>query len=147
MSTYKFGAYDLNLENYIKTLRTNINTYLEQDPDTENWSRKDRERFVEAYNQYISGLQNQLDTGNVNFQTGDTGSLHDMYGVFTNEKAARRVASYANKMGQETVKKLNSKQEPQQEKIPTFEDYVKTTYNVHKSWNELVYLAKVEEED
>ena len=147
MSTYKFGAYDLNLENYIKTLRTNINTYLEQDPDTENWSRKDRERFVEAYNQYISGLQNQLDTGNVNFQTGDTGSLHDMYGVFTNEKAARRVASYANKMGQETVKKLNSKQEPQQEKIPTFEDYVKTTYNVDKSWNELDYLAKDEEED
>lgn len=150
MSTYKFGAHDLDLENYIKVLRTNINTYLEQDPNTEKWSDKDRKRFTEAYNLYITGLQKQLDDGVVKFKTGDTGSLHDMEGVFTDEKAARRLASYANKMGKGIVENISSKQKSEDKKeevVPSFEDYVKTAHNVDKSWNELDYLAKDEEED
>ena len=52
---YKFGQKELDLDNYIYNLGTNVQSYL----NNKNWSDSQKQDFMNAYEQYLTGLKDQ----------------------------------------------------------------------------------------
>lgn len=77
---YKFGQNDIDLANYIHNLGTNVQSYL----NSKNWNEGQKQEFVNAYNRYLTGLQDQLANNTNRFTTDDFGSIIDSTGALSN---------------------------------------------------------------
>lgn len=77
---YKFGQNDIDLNKYIHNLGTNVQSYM----DSQGWNDGQREEFMNAYNQYMTGLKDQLVNGTNRFSTDDFGAIIDSTGVLSN---------------------------------------------------------------
>lgn len=77
---YKFGQSDIDLTNYIHNLGTNVQSYL----NSKNWNEGQKQEFMNAYNRYLTGLQDQLANNTNRFTTDDFGSIIDSTGALSN---------------------------------------------------------------
>lgn len=77
---YKFGQNDIDLANYIHNLGTNVQSYL----NSKNWNEGQKQEFMNAYNRYLTGLQDQLANNTNRFTTDDFGSIIDSTGALSN---------------------------------------------------------------
>lgn len=77
---YKFGQNDIDLTNYIHNLGTNVQSYL----NSKNWNEGQKQEFMNAYNRYLTGLQDQLANNTNRFTTDDFGSIIDSTGALSN---------------------------------------------------------------
>lgn len=77
---YKFGQSDIDLTNYIHNLGTNVQSYL----NSKNWNDGQKQEFTNAYNRYLTGLQDQLANNTNRFTTDDFGSIIDSTGALSN---------------------------------------------------------------
>lgn len=77
---YKFGQNDIDLANYIHNLGTNVQSYL----NSKNWNEGQKQEFMNAYNRYLAGLQDQLANNTNRFTTDDFGSIIDSTGALSN---------------------------------------------------------------
>lgn len=77
---YKFGQNDIDLTNYIHNLGTNVQSYL----NSKNWNDGQKQEFMNAYNRYLTGLQEQLANNTNRFTTDDFGSIIDSTGALSN---------------------------------------------------------------
>lgn len=77
---YKFGQNDIDLTNYIHNLGTNVQSYL----NSKNWNGGQKQEFMNAYNRYLTGLQDQLANNTNRFTTDDFGSIIDSTGALSN---------------------------------------------------------------
>lgn len=77
---YKFGQSDIDLTNYIHNLGTNVQSYL----NSKNWNDGQKQEFLNAYNRYLTGLQDQLANNTNRFTTDDSGSIIDSTGALSN---------------------------------------------------------------
>lgn len=77
---YKFGQNDIDLTNYIHNLGTNVQSYL----NSKNWDEGQKQEFMNAYNRYLTGLQDQLANNTNRFTTDDFGSIIDSTGALSN---------------------------------------------------------------
>lgn len=77
---YKFGQSDIDLTNYIHNLGTNVQSYL----NSKNWNDGQKQEFMNAYNRYLTGLQDQLANNTNRFTTDDFGSIIDSTGALSN---------------------------------------------------------------
>lgn len=77
---YKFGQNDIDLTNYIHNLGTNVQSYL----NSKNWNEGQKQEFMNAYNRYLTGLQDQLANNTNRFTTDDFGSIIDSTGTLSN---------------------------------------------------------------
>lgn len=77
---YKFGQSDIDLTNYIHNLGTNVQSYL----NSKNWNDRQKQEFMNAYNRYLTGLQDQLANNTNRFTTDDFGSIIDSTGALSN---------------------------------------------------------------
>lgn len=77
---YKFGQNDIDLANYIHNLGTNVQSYL----NSKNWNEGQKQEFMNAYNKYLTGLQDQLANNTNRFTTDDFGSIIDSTGALSN---------------------------------------------------------------
>lgn len=93
---YKFGQNDIDLTNYIHNLGTNVQSYL----NSKNWNEGQKQEFMNAYNRYLTGLQDQLANNTNRFTTDDFNLLKKRkqknYNTFS---ANREVATYFNTIG------------------------------------------------
>lgn len=78
---YKFGTSEIDLDNYIHNLGTNIQSYL----NSKNWSQDQKQEFMNSYNTFIAGLQDQLSTNTNRFSTDDFGTIIDSEGILSNK--------------------------------------------------------------
>ena len=77
---HKFGQSDIDLTNYIHNLGTNVQSYL----NSKNWNDGQKQEFMNAYNRYLTGLQDQLANNTNRFTTDDFGSIIDSTGALSN---------------------------------------------------------------
>ena len=77
---YKFVQSDIDLTNYIHNLGTNVQSYL----NSKNWNDGQKQEFMNAYNRYLTGLQDQLANNTNRFTTDDFGSIIDSTGALSN---------------------------------------------------------------
>ena len=77
---YKFGQNDIDLTNYIHNLGTNVQSYL----NSKNWNDGQKQEFMNSYNRYLAGLQEQLANNTNRFTTDDFGSIIDSTGALSN---------------------------------------------------------------
>lgn len=77
---YKFGQSDIDLTNYIHNLGANVQSYL----NSKNWNDGQKQEFMNAYNRYLTGLQDQLANNTNRFTTDDFGSIIDSTGALSN---------------------------------------------------------------
>lgn len=77
---YKFGQNDIDLANYIHNLGTNVQSYL----NSKNWNEGQKQEFMNAYDKYLTGLQDQLANNTNRFTTDDFGSIIDSTGALSN---------------------------------------------------------------
>lgn len=77
---YKFGSSEIDLGHYIRNLDSNVQSYL----DSKSWNDGQKDEFVKAYQTYISGLQEQLNSNTDRFSTTSTGGIVDNSGILGN---------------------------------------------------------------
>lgn len=78
---YKFGQKELDLDNYIYNLGTNVQSYL----NNKNWNDDQKQAFMDAYDQYLTGLKDQLEGNTSRFSTDDFGTIYDNTGVLSDK--------------------------------------------------------------
>ena len=78
---YKFGQKELDLDNYIYNLGTNVQSYL----NNKNWNDDQKQAFMEAYDQYLTGLKDQLEGNTGRFSTDDFGTIYDNTGALSDK--------------------------------------------------------------
>ena len=77
---YRFGQNDIDLNKYILNLGHNVQSYI----DSQGWNDGQKEEFMNAYNQYLTGLKDQLANGTSRFSTDDFGTIVDSTGALSN---------------------------------------------------------------
>ena len=90
---YKFGESELDLQKYIKNIDHNVQSYL----DSKKWGDEQRNEFMNAYNQYLSGLKEQLENGGDRFSTDSFGVITDSTGALHDGEDSQY---YYNKQGE-----------------------------------------------
>lgn len=74
---YKFGEREFDLKKYILNIDSNVKSYL----DSKNWSEGQKQEFMNSYNQYMSGLKDQLSNNTGRFSSDSFGNITDNQGV------------------------------------------------------------------
>lgn len=77
---YKFGEKEFDLQRYINNIDENVADYM----DKQNWNEGQRQEFMNAYNQYLGGLKDQLANGTNRFSTDSFGTILDSQGLLSN---------------------------------------------------------------
>lgn len=78
---YKFGSSEIDLDNYIHNLGTNIQSYL----GSKNWGEDQKREFMNSYNIILAGLQDQLVNNTNRFSSDDFGVITDATGAISNQ--------------------------------------------------------------
>lgn len=76
---YQFGQSELDLDTYIHNLGLNVQDYVNR----QNWNDGQRQEFMNAYTNYMGGLQDQLKNNTNRFKTDDFGVIEDTMGEFS----------------------------------------------------------------
>lgn len=76
---YKFGERELDLQRYINNIDKNVAEYVRN----QNWNDGQRQEFMNAYNQYFTGLKDQLANGTSRFTTDSFGTILDSDGTLS----------------------------------------------------------------
>lgn len=74
---YKFGKNDIDLKTYIHNIGNNVQAYVAR----QDWSQGQKEEFMNSYNQYMAGLEDQLANNTGRFSADDFGNITDNSGV------------------------------------------------------------------
>lgn len=77
---YKFGKKELDLKTYIDTAGSKVQAFL----NGQNWTDDQKQEFMNAYNQYMNGLQDQLNNDTNRFTTDDFGTIYDSQNILSN---------------------------------------------------------------
>ena len=77
---YKFGANELDLDTYIYNISNNVQSYIDYKVKHDKWNEGQINEFTNAYNNYMTGLKDQRDSGIERFSTDDLGSIIDISG-------------------------------------------------------------------
>lgn len=118
---YKFGDDELDLNDYIRNLNNNYQSYV----NSQNWNDGQRQEFRSAYDNFLKGLQDQLANNTNRFSTDFSGSIIDSTGQLSNtdNDDIDPVGSeyyYNNKGDRITTDDLNTLRKRQQKKYSTF---------------------------
>lgn len=118
---YKFGDDELDLNDYIRNLNHNYQSYV----NSQNWNEGQRQEFRSAYVNFLKGLQDQLANNTNRFSTDFSGSIIDSTGQLSNadNDDIDPVGSeyyYNDKGDRITTDDLNTMGKRQQKKYSTF---------------------------
>ena len=118
---YKFGDDELDLNDYIRNLNHNYQSYV----NSQNWNEGQRQEFRSAYDNFLKGLQDQLANNTNRFSTDFSGSIIDSTGQLSNtdNDDIDPVGSeyyYNDKGDRITTDDLNTLRKRQQKKYSTF---------------------------
>lgn len=118
---YKFGDDELDLNDYIRNLNHNYQSYV----NSQNWNEGQRQEFRSAYDNFLKGLQDQLANNTNRFSTDFSGSIIDSTGYLSNtdNDDIDPVGSeyyYNDKGDRITTDDLNTMRKRQQKKYSTF---------------------------
>lgn len=118
---YKFGDDELDLNDYIRNLNHNYQSYV----NSQNWNEGQRQEFRSAYDNFLKGLQDQLANNTNRFSTDFSGSIIDSTGQLSNtdNDDIDPVGSeyyYNDKGDRITTDDLNTLRRRQQKKYSTF---------------------------
>lgn len=118
---YKFGDDELDLNDYIRNLNHNYQSYV----NSQNWNEGQRQEFRSAYDNFLKGLQDQLANNTSRFSTDFSGSIIDSTGQLSNtdNDDIDPVGSeyyYNDKGDRITTDDLNTLRKRQQKKYSTF---------------------------
>ena len=80
---YKFGQRELDMDQYLKNIGNNVQSYL-QDRRKRGWTDDQVQEFSTTYNRYMDAFKQQLSENSNRFSTDDLGSIIDTQGEFTN---------------------------------------------------------------
>ena len=80
---YKFGQKELDMDQYLKNIGNNVQSYL-QDRRKRGWTDDQVQEFSTTYNRYMDAFKQQLSENSNRFSTDDLGSIIDTQGEFTN---------------------------------------------------------------
>ena len=75
---YKFGKKEFDLDKYITNIDYNVKSYLDS---KKNWSEGQKQEFMNSYNQYMQGLQEQLEGDTGRFSADSFGNITDTQGI------------------------------------------------------------------
>lgn len=117
---YKFGDDELDLNDYIRNLNHNYQSYV----NSQNWNEGQRQEFRSAYDNFLKGLQDQLANNTNRFSTDFSGSIIDSTGqlsntdnddidpvgseYYYNDKGDRIITDDLNTMGKRQQKKYST---------------------------------------
>ena len=93
---YKFGKSEIDLEQYINELGSNVDSYLE----STGWGEEQKKQFRDAYNQYMEGFQAQNTSGGSRFYTNDFGDIYDTEGKLGSQDGNKVISFYYDNKGQ-----------------------------------------------
>lgn len=93
---YKFGKSEIDLEQYINALGSNVDSYLE----STGWGEEQKKQFRDAYNQYMEGFQTQNTSGGSRFYTNDFGDIYDTEGKLGSQDGNKVISFYYDNKGQ-----------------------------------------------
>lgn len=118
---YKFGDDELDLNDYIRNLNHNYQSYV----NSQNWNEGQRQEFRAAYENFLGGLRDQLANNTNRFSTDFSGSLIDSTGQLSNtdNDDIDPVGSeyyYDNNGNKITTDDFNTMKKRQQKKYNTF---------------------------
>lgn len=118
---YKFGDDELDLNDYIRNLNHNYQSYV----NSQNWNEGQRQEFRSAYDNFLKGLQDQLANNTNRFSTDFSGAIIDSTGQLSNtdNDDIDPVGSeyyYNDKGDRITTDDLNTMGKRQQKKYSTF---------------------------
>lgn len=118
---YKFGDDELDLNDYIRNLNHNYQSYV----NSQNWNEGQRQEFRSAYDNFLKGLRDQLANNTNRFSTDFSGSIIDSTGQLSNtdNDDIDPVGSeyyYNDKGDRITTDDLNTMGKRQQKKYSTF---------------------------
>lgn len=118
---YKFGDDELDLNDYIRNLNHNYQSYV----NSQNWNEGQRQEFRSTYDNFLKGLQDQLANNTNRFSTDFSGSIIDSTGQLSNtdNDDIDPVGSeyyYNDKGDRITTDDLNTMGKRQQKKYSTF---------------------------
>lgn len=118
---YKFGDDELDLNDYIRNLNHNYQSYV----NSQNWNEGQRQEFRAAYENFLGGLRDQLANNTNRFSTDFSGSLIDSTGQLSNtdNDDIDPVGSeyyYDNNGNSITTDDFNTMKKRQQKKYNTF---------------------------
>ena len=118
---YKIGEQEVDLERYIKNIDLNVSEYMKR----QNWNEGQRAEFMDAYNQYLGGLKDQLANGTNRFSTDSFGTILDNQGLLsdTDNDNIDPVGSeyyYDDKGNRITTDDYNTLKKRKQDKYSTF---------------------------
>lgn len=78
---YKFGEHELDLQSYIEAIDNNVKDYM----DKQGWNEGQKREFMAAYQQYFTGLKDQLANGTNRFSTNGFGTILDSQRQLSNK--------------------------------------------------------------
>lgn len=113
---YNFGTNQLDLENYIKALRVNASTFLNEDPSTKKWTDKEKEEFKKVHEQFIKDVSENPER----FYTDDFGTFYDKQGKWEENDSTKKYIYYADKMAKGLLRNSKKEKEKEEEKKEEF---------------------------
>ena len=118
---YKFGEREFDLQRYINNIDENVADYMKK----QNWNEGQRQEFMNAYNQYLGGLKDQLANGTSRFSTDSFGTILDSQGLLSNTDEDNIDSEgseyyYDNKGNSITTGDYNALKKRKQKKYTTF---------------------------
>lgn len=143
---YKIGEQEVDLERYIKNIDLNVSEYMKR----QNWDEGQRAEFMDAYNQYLRGLKDQLANGTNRFSTDSFGTILDNQGLLsdTDNDNIDPVGSeyyYDDKGNRITTDDYNTLKKKKQNKYSTFSANRSVATYFDKVGRSLLEKMKLEE--
>lgn len=115
---YKFGQKELDLDNYIYNLGTNVQSYL----NNKTWNDDQKQAFMNAYDQYLTGLKDQLEGNTNRFSTDDFGTIYDSTGVLSDKDSQFYYNDKGEKISSDDYNKLKERKQKKYTQFSAFNE-------------------------
>lgn len=119
---YKFGRNEIDLDDYIYNLGTNLQTFL----DNKKLSEGQKQEFLSTYNNIIKNFEDQLNYKTNRFSTDDAGVLIDNTGQYQRNNTKNYYSQSGDRISEEDYNALKPKK--QKEYIDFDSDGLVATY-------------------
>ena len=115
---YKFGNSEIDLKTYLHNINQNVNGFVESRVKKYGWNEDQVQEFQNAFNRYVTALQDQLDNNTNRFSTDAFGTIRDTQGEFNDTDSDD---FYYNDKGERiTGEEFNSLKKRKQNKYTDF---------------------------
>lgn len=115
---YKFGDSEIDLKTYLHNINQNVNGFVESRVKKYGWNESQVQEFQNAFNRYVTALQDQLDNNTNRFSTDAFGTIRDTQGEFNDTDSDD---FYYNDKGERiTGEEFNSLKKRKQNKYTDF---------------------------